>query len=122
MTFKMMFERVNLVTPLEQRRFFDYYDASVNELRMMFKSKYVLKKDCTYATPDDLNYTDVTREFFHEPIIQNILYMAGMGEQYKSEFIRLANLGYKEAWNEEAEEYKISRENGAGGIIKRAGW
>ena len=36
MTILEIFEKVNLVTPIEQRRFFNYYEDSVNELLSMY--------------------------------------------------------------------------------------
>ena len=122
MDFNKMYERVTLVTPLEQRRFFDYYDASVNELCVMFDKKYVFRKGCTYVAPESLNYEDVTREIFHESIIDNILYMAGAGEIYKSEFVRKANLGVKKAWNEHRDEYNATKHEDAVGRVKKMRW
>ena len=122
MEFKKMYERVLLVTPLEQRRFFDYYEASVNELTMMFDAKYVMKKDCKFEAPENIEYEDKTRVFFHEPIIDNILYMAGCGDIYKTEFIRKANQAVKEAWKEQYEEHKSEQPEELRGRIRKKRW
>ena len=42
-----IFEKVSLVTPIEQRRFFNSFDDTVNELLSMY-SGFVIEKDSEY--------------------------------------------------------------------------
>ena len=42
-----IFEKVNLTMPIEQRRFFNYFDDTVTELQSMY-SGFVFEKDTEY--------------------------------------------------------------------------
>lgn len=142
-----IFEKVNLVTPIEQRRFFNYLEDSINELRLLYgnaiyyigykrlrdkpedweenyRNYYELQsngfvpvlsadyvnnkryektdeKDPLINIPPPRHLDDdiVVNMLFHDCIVDNILYLAGAGETYKSEFIRKANLANLQNWN-----------------------
>lgn len=108
MTLLEIFEKVNLVVPLEQRRFFNYFEDSVNELRATF-GDFVLETKGDYTPPSDLSDSAVVLPLYHNAIIDNILFLSGQGETYKGEFVRKAKLAYLNYWNEGAKGKRIKR-------------
>jgi len=125
MTLLEIFEKVNLVVPLEQRRFFNYFEDTVNELLTLYDG-FVLKKnaeklwnelekhglDAEYAPPKELCEDCIVLPLYHNAIADNILFLAGSGEAYKSEFMRKSKLAYLKYWND----------NAKGRQVKKTGW
>lgn len=112
---KTIFEKVNLTAPIEQRRFFNYFNDSVNELCTMFGERFVFGKDEAGKTKEYAPITALEDEcavlpLYSGAIVDNILFLSGAGETYKSEFMRKAENAYLEYW----------RENAKGRIMKRA--
>ena len=103
MTIREIFEKVNLVTPIEQRRFFNFFADSVDELQAQYP-KFVIEYDATYTPPTALTDKNVVRPLYHNAIVDNILFLAGQGETYKSEFLRKSNAAYLKYWND----YEVS--------------
>ena len=105
MTLRDIYEKVNLVTPLEQRRFFNCLEDTLVELMSLYDVEYDL---------DD--YKDLSAELeyplFSSAIVDNILYMQGQGNERKSEFARKAQAAHLKYWNE----------NAKGRRIRRTGW
>lgn len=113
MTTKKIYEKVSLVMPLEQRRFFNYLEDSVNELGTMFSGDTAeLVFEEQREMPDDLNDEMNVLPDYHNAIVDNILFLAGAGEEYKGEFIRKAQAAYLEYW----------RKNAKGRRVRRARW
>ncbi len=112
MTIREMYEKVNLVRPLEQRRFFNYYEDSVNELLMMYED-FVFLDDAEYVTPKTLDSNNVVRPLYHNAIIDNILFLASAGgennQMYKTEFIRKSRAAFHRYWSENAKGKRIKR-------------
>ena len=69
MSLKEMYEKVSLIIPLEQRRFFNYYEDSVNELQSMY-SGFVFPKDTDYQPPKALTDENVVLPLYHNAIIE----------------------------------------------------
>lgn len=107
MTIREIFEKVNLVTPIEQRRFFNFFADSVDELQAQYP-KFVID-DATYTPPTSLTDKNVVKPLYHNAIVDNILFLAGQGETYKSEFLRKSNAAYLKYWNEDAKGRRIKR-------------
>ena len=108
MTLLEIFEKVNLVMPLEQRRFFNYYEDSVNELNILY-SGFVLDSEEEYAPPKSLSDSTGALPLYHNAIVDNILFLAGGEETYKSEFIRKSRLAYLEYWRKKAKGKHVKR-------------
>ena len=55
MTILEIFEKVNLIMPIEQRRFFNFFEDTVSELQSLY-SGFVFEKDSEYLPPKTSNY------------------------------------------------------------------
>ena len=108
MTLLEIFEKVNLVIPMEQRVFFNYFEDSVNELQSLY-GDFVFIKDTEYTPPKSLSDTNVVLPLYHNSIVDNILFLANKGEQYKGEFIRKSKDAYLKYWNDNAKSRRIRR-------------
>lgn len=105
---RKIFEKVNLVIPLEQRRFFNYYEDSVNELNSLY-NEFVIKKGTEYAPPTSLDERSTVRPLYHSAIVDNIIFLAGGEETRKSEFIRKSRDAYLKYWNDNAKGRRLKR-------------
>lgn len=101
MTTLEIFEKVNLVIPIEQRVFFNFFADTVNELQSLYRD-FVFIKDTEYTPPASLNDANVVLPLYHNSIVDNILFLANQGEFYKSEFIRKSKDAYLKYWNDNA--------------------
>ncbi len=101
MTILEIFEKVNLVIPMEQRIFFNFFADTVNELQSLYRD-FVFLKDTKYTPPTRLNDVNVVLPLYHNAIVDNILFLANQGEQYKGEFIRKSKDAYLKYWNDNA--------------------
>ena len=112
MTIREIYEKVNLVIPLEQRRFFNYYDDSVNELIMTYDG-FVLPKDTEYISPKTLDDDNPVLGMYHVSIVDNILFLAAAGgennQMYKTEFLRKSREAYHKYWSDNAKGKRIKR-------------
>ena len=103
-----IFEKVNLVIPIEQRRFFNYYEDTVNELQSMY-GDFVFIEGKMFAPPESLTDDSNVLPLYHNAIVDNILFLANAGEMYKSEFIRKSKDAYLKYWNDNAKGRRIRR-------------
>ena len=110
MTILKIFEKVNLITPIEQRRFFNFYEDSVNELEASYGDFLFMEKNP--KMPEKLSEDCPLLPLYSVAVCDNILFLAGAGEAYKSEFIRKAREAYLKYW----------RENAKGRHVKRGEW
>jgi hypothetical protein len=101
MTILEIFEKVYLVIPIEQRVFFNFFEDTVNELQSLYRD-FVFIKDKEYTPPESLNDDNVVLPLYHNSIVDNILFLADAGEQYKGEFIRKSRDAYLKYWNDNA--------------------
>ena len=153
MTILEIFEKVNLVIPIEQRVFFNFFEDTVNELQSLYGDFVFIKHiqeetsqsdnssnkavdaygnvyvngnivkdanyeelmsnakvvDPEYTPPKSLTDENVVLPLYHNSIVENILFLAGSGEQYKSEFIRKSRDAYLKYWNDNAKGRRIRR-------------
>ena len=111
MTILEIFEKVNLVVPIEQRKFFNYFEDSVNELQSLY-GDFVFIEDAEYTPPTELSDDpddNVVLPLYHNSIVDNILFLVGMGETYKGEFMRKSHEAYLNYWNDNAKGRRIRR-------------
>ncbi|MGN0163772.1 MAG: hypothetical protein ACI4EA_09405 [Candidatus Ornithomonoglobus sp.] len=112
MTIHEMYEKVNLVIPLEQRRFFNYYEDSVDELLIMYDG-FVFPKDTEYTPPKTLDADNSVLPLYHNAIVDNILFLAVAGgennQMYKTEFLRKSRAAYHKYWSDNAKGKRIKR-------------
>lgn len=115
MTLLEIFEKVNLVVPLEQRRFFNYFEDSVNELASLYEGfvfeKGALAEAESYTPPESLSDENIVLPLYHNAIVDNIIFLAGQGqnETYKGEFIRKSRLAFLKYWNDNAKARRVRR-------------
>ena len=104
MTILEIFEKVNLVTPIEQRRFFNFFEDTVNELQSLYGDfgDFVFIKGMEYTPPKKLTDDNVVLPLYHNAIVDNILFLITNEENYKGEFIRKSNDAYHKYWNDNA--------------------
>lgn len=108
MTILEIYEKVNLLVPIEQRVFFNFFEDTVNELQSLYRD-FVFIKDTEYTPPESLTDENVVLPLYHNPIVDNILFLANKGEYYKSEFIRKSKDAYLKYWNDNAKGRRIRR-------------
>lgn len=103
-----IFEKVNLITPIEQRRFFNFFDDTVRELQASY-SGFVFEKDTEFEPPENLLDANVVLPLYHNAIVDNIVFLENGEETRKSEFIRKAREAYLKYWNDNAKGRKMRR-------------
>lgn len=108
MTILEIFERVNLIVPIEQRKFFDYFEDSVNELQSLY-GDFLFEENAEYSPPKTLLNENVVLPLYHNAIVDNILFLEGQDQTYKTEFIRKSTLAYHTYWNKNAKGRRIRR-------------
>ena len=110
MTILEIFEKVNLVVPIEQRKFFNYFEDTVNELQALY-GDFVFIEGKENTPPESLSDEEhnVVLPLYHNSIVDNILFLANAGEAYKSEFIRKSRDAYLKYWNDNAKGRRIRR-------------
>ena len=101
MTILEIYEKVNLIIPIEQRKFFNYFEDTVNELQSLYRD-FVFIKDKKYTPPESLTEENVVLPLYHNSIVDNIVFLAGNEETYKGEFIRKSNDAYLKYWTDNA--------------------
>ena len=129
MTILEIFEKVNLIIPMEQRMFFNLFEDTVNELQALYgdfifiksenlaeesakdgENQETVKTNSTeYTPPKSLNDDNVVLPLFHNAIVDNILFLANKGEIYKSEFLRKSKDAYFRYWKDNAKGRRIRR-------------
>ena len=102
MTILEIYEKVNLIIPIEQRKFFNYFEDTVNELQSLYRD-FVFIKDKEYTPPKSLTKEkNVVLPLYHNSIVDNIVFLAGGNENYKGEFIRKSRDAYLKYWTDNA--------------------
>lgn len=101
-----IYEKVNLITPIEQRQFFNFFEDTVTELQALY-SGFVFKKDADCKPPKALSDENAVLPLYYSSIVDNIVFLAGGEETYKSEFIRKSRNAYLKYWNDNAKGRKI---------------
>lgn len=108
MTILDIYEKVNLIVPIEQRAFFNFFEDTVNELQSLYRD-FVFVEDAEYTPPESLLEDNVVLPLYHNAIVDNILYMISNTADYKSEFLRKSKDAYLKYWNDNAKGRRIRR-------------
>lgn len=108
MTIKEIFEKVNLVVAIEQRRFFNYYEDTVEELSATYPG-FVFSEGTEYTPPETFDNKNVVLPLYHGAIVENILFLATKEPTYKNEFLRKSRIAWLVYWNEKAKGKRIKR-------------
>ena len=103
-----IFEKVNLITPVEQRRFFNFFEDTVAELQALY-SGFVFDKDADFTLPTILSDVNIVLPLYHSAVVDNIIFLATGEETRKSEFIRKSRAAYLKYWNDNAKGRKMKR-------------
>ena len=103
-----IFEKVNLILPIEQRRFFNYFEDSVNELQSLYPG-FVFEKDTEYVPPKALTDKNVVLPLYHNAIVDNIVFLVNHEDTYKSEFLRKSRDAWLKYWNENAKGKRMKK-------------
>ena len=123
MTLLEIYEKVNLIIPIEQRVFFNFLEDTVNELESLYGDFVFIKGKAEadetsdeiviaiaeYTPPKSLTDDFVVLPLYHNSIVDNILFLANKGEFYKSEFMRKSKDAYLKYWNDNAKGRRIRR-------------
>ena len=112
MTLIEIFEKVNLVFPIEQRDFFNYFDDSVKEIEALYGGggkKLVFTPDTEYQPPATLYDDNSLLPLYSGAIVDNILFLSGQGEEHKSEFLRKARNAYLNYWYKNAKGRRMKK-------------
>lgn len=97
---KTIYLIVSNFAQIEQHAFFTFYNLTVGEIKAMYPKMDSLK------TVDKLEaYTGVEPEIV-SAIVDNILYNMGMGDKYKSEFLRKLKSYYISLWKKRFSVFK----------------
>lgn len=110
MTVNEIYEKINLTVPMEQRKFFSLLNDTINELEVMYGD--ITVGNAQISKVSDLSDSISVDPLYYSAIADNILFLAGAGETYKSIFINKADSAHKKLWSNKAK----------GKIIKRVGW
>lgn len=105
-----IYEKVNLKVPLEQRRFINYYNDTVDELMTMHPD-FVLIDNITYKPATNVHDDCLVRDLYIPPIVDNIIFLAGADKDgtYKTEFLRKAQLAYNKYWHDGSKNHHVKR-------------
>ncbi len=66
MTTLEIFEKVNLILPIEQRRFFNYLDDTISELRSMYGDDFILNKNVALNFEHAISDNDSENDWEYE--------------------------------------------------------
>ena len=117
---KLIYEKVNLVLPLPQRRFFNYLNDTISELRARFGLTEADLLFDSYNKQENMRQDEIPLvmsldeyipilNLYIPAMVDNILFLAGAGEGYKSEFLRKADEAHTSYWRKNAKSKKIKR-------------
>lgn len=111
MKLSSIFEKVNLIIPLEQRRFFNYLEDTASELISKYGEKFVLEDGASVCTHDNNLISGEINILpqYEKAIVNNILYLGGAGELYISEYLRLAEQAYIYYYRKNTKKRRLKR-------------
>lgn len=108
MEIKEIYEKINLRVPLEQRRFFNYFNDTIAELEALYP-QLLFEEGKRYTPMHDLSDEYIVRPLYGPAIVDNILFLSGYDKDgtYKSEFLRKAENAYENYWRSQAHHRRI---------------
>lgn len=101
-----IFEKVNLAVPIEQRKFFNYFEDTVLELQAMYRG-FVFEKGKEFTLPEALSDKTVVLPLYKDAIVENIIFLSSGEETRKSEFLRKSRNAYLKYWCDNAKGKKM---------------
>lgn len=104
-----IYEKVNLKSPIEQRRFFNYYNDTVDELKALYSPFVFEDKDIEDEPVSNLNNEITVRKLYKAGIVDNILYLNGCGSEYRQQFVERTYNAWQEYWTRHAKGARIRR-------------
>lgn len=105
-----IFEKVNLIHPIEQRNFFSFLEDTANELMAKYPRKLILNEDAEVCSFDNnLNGEINILPLYEKAIVYNILFLCGAGDTYISEFLRLSDEAYLHYYRLNAKGRRLKR-------------
>lgn len=114
MRVRTIFEKVNLVYPVEQRRFFNLLNDTINELDGLYGavSKLLYAEGREQEAITDLDCETTLLPLYQNSLVDNVLFFLTKEENYKNEFLRKSQAAYLKYWNTNAKGRKIKRKGG----------
>lgn len=109
MTLIEIFEKVNLKSPIEQRRFFNYYNDTIDEMKSLYSPFVFDDKDAEDSAVNSLDDKITVRPMYITGIVDNILFLNGTGEEYKAQFYDKTRSAWLEYWTRHAKGARIKR-------------
>lgn len=112
MTALDLYEKVNLVIPLEQRRFFRYLDDTLEELAAKYQDvPKLIFKDGEKKTVSELQDDVGVLSAYGPAMVDNIIFLAGADASgtAKSEFLRKADNAFLLYWNKNAKGRRVKK-------------
>ena len=109
MEIKDIFEKVNLKSPIEQRRFFNYYNDTINEMKSLYSPFVFVEKDVEDEQIHSLDDEITVRPMYETGIVDNILYLNGLGAEYKQMFYEKTRSAWLEYWSRYAKGARVKR-------------
>ena len=104
-----IYKKVSQRTPLEQGKFFDYYNESVQELESLYDD-FLYKDGKGFIPAETLDDENNIRDLYCGAVADNITFLAGGDAAYKSEFARKAENAWLKYWNDNAKNRHLKRE------------
>ena len=105
-----VFEKTNLVVPIEQKDFFSFFEDTIIELTSSYGEKFVFSDESyAFMPPENLEAQIPVLPLYVKAITENIIFLAGAGDNHKGEFIRLAKDAYISYWKDDAKGRKVKR-------------
>ena len=105
-----MYRKVSLRLPLEQQRFFDYFNETAEELAATYNSfgmsVFVNDEFIPIGSLDDEN---PIKPLFCNAVIDNIIFLSGGDSAYKAEFARKAGEAWNKYWGDKAKHRHVKR-------------
>lgn len=101
MTVLEIYEKVNLILPVEQRRFFNLFEDTVSELLALYRN-FVTENNEKFEAPKALSDENTVMPLYHGAIVDNIIFLLSGEESRKSEFIRKSREAYLKYWSDNA--------------------
>ena len=101
MTISEMYEKVNLILPTEQRKFFNYFNDTVSELVSLYGDSVITSQKRNKEIID-LTDDNVVQPLYHNSMVDNILFYLTKKQEYKGEFIRKSREAWLKYWNDRA--------------------
>ena len=83
--------------------------AGQNELNTLYDGFLVFEPESEYTPPKDLSDSFGVLPLYHNAIVDNIVFLMGVSETYKGEFIRKSRIAFNTYWRENAKGKRVKR-------------